>query len=322
MPLSRLIAMSLPASLLAAVGGAAYCQNFPSRPIRIVTADAGGGVDFTARVIAQGLAARLGQQIVVDNRGGSVIVVAEPVVKAPPDGYTLLLYGSPTWLISFLQEKVPFDVQRDLAPITLTTTTPSVLAVHPSLPVKSVGQLIALAKARPGELNYVVGPAGSTTHLAPELFKFMSGVKMVGIPYKSANQGLNAVIAGDVQIMFPTAASATPFLKSGRLRALAVTSALPSALAPELPTVAASGLPGYEATSTYGMFAPAKTPAAIIGRLNAEIVGVLKSADARNKLFNSGAEVVASTPEQFEAAIRREMTVMGKLIRETGIHAE
>jgi tripartite-type tricarboxylate transporter receptor subunit TctC len=294
-------------------------QNYPSKPIRIVTAAPGSGNDFAARLMAPGLTGSLGQQVIVDNRG---IIAIETVAKAPPDGYTLLFYGTVLWLAPFLRDNVSYDPILDFSPVTWVTNSPNILVVHPSLPVKSVEALIALAKARPGELNYGSGSAGSTSHLAAELFKAMAGVNIVRIPYKGAAPALNDVIAGQVHLIFPSASSVMPHVKSGRLRALAVASAEPSALAPNLPTVAASGLPGYESASILGLFAPAGTPATIINRLNQEIERALNRAEVKQKLFNAGAEVVASSPERLAATVKSEMARLGKVIRDAGIRGE
>jgi tripartite-type tricarboxylate transporter receptor subunit TctC len=294
-------------------------QNYPSKPIRIVTAAPGSGNDFAARLMAPGLTGSLGQQVIVDNRG---IIAIETVAKAPPDGYTLLFYGTVLWLAPFLRDNVSYDPILDFSPVTWVTNSPNILVVHPSLPVKSVEALIALAKARPGELNYGSGSAGSTSHLAAELFKAMAGVNIVRIPYKGAAPALNDVIAGQVHLIFPSASSVMPYVKSGRLRALAVASAEPSALAPNLPTVAASGLPGYESASILGMFAPAGTPATIINRLNQEIERALNRTEVKQKLFNAGAEVVASSPERLAATVKSEMARLGKVIRDAGIRGE
>ena len=299
--------------------GAALGQVYPIKPIRIVTAEPGGGLDFAGRLIAQGLTSNLGQQVIVDNRGP---IAAEIVAKSLPDGYTLLFYGSPIWLAPFLRDRVTYDPVRDFAPITLAVSLPNVLVLHPSIPVSNLKELIALAKAKPGELNYSSGPAGSSNHLAVELFKSMAGVNVVRIPYKGAGPALNALIGGQVQLMFPNAGAVGPHVKSGRLRALAVTSAQPSAIAPELPTMAASGLPGYESVSPLGIFASAKTPTAIIDRLNHEIVRVLATAAVKEKFFNMGIETVGSSPGQFAAVVKADMATWGKVIKDAGIREE
>ena len=299
--------------------GAAAAQTFPSRVVRIITTQAGSGNDFTARLLAQALLERLGQQVIVDNRGN---IAGEIVARALPDGYTLLSWGSPLWLAPYLRTKVPYDPVKDFAPITLVATSPNLLVVHPSLPVKSVKDLIALAKRRPGELNYSSPGPGGSPHLAAELLKSMAGISAVHVAYKGVGSALTAVLSGEVQFMFPNAASAAPHVKSGRLKALAVTAAQPTALAPGLPTLAASGLPGYESSGMFGIFAPAGTPAGIIQLLNQEIVRASRTPDVKDKLFNSGAEVVGSSPEQFAAIVKADMAAMGKLIRSAGIQPE
>jgi tripartite-type tricarboxylate transporter receptor subunit TctC len=249
-----------------------------------------------------------------------VAVPAELVGKAPPDGYTMLLIGTNFWITPFLQ-KVPYDPITEFAPLSLLARSPIILVVHPSLPVKSVRELIDLAKARPGALSYSTGPTGSSSHLAPELFKFMTGVNMVRIPYKDGATEIADLLGGQVQLTFGTAASVTPHVKSGRLRALAVTSPQPSALAPGLPTVAAS-VPGYASGSAYGTFVPGKTPVPIINRLNQEIVRVLNTTDVKQRMFDAGVDIVASSPADFAAALKVEMARSGKMIQDAGIMAD
>ena len=241
-------------------------QAFPTKPIRLLASRIGGGGDFTARLIANDLTPRLGQQVIVDNRPGG-LAPGEIVAKAAPDGHTLMLAGIVIWLSPFMRSLMPFDPVRDFAPITLAATTPNVLVAHPSLGVKSVRELIALAKQKPGALNYATSGSGNSNHIAGELFKAMAGVDLVRVNYRGAALALNDVLSGRVETMFATVAAATPHVAAGKLIALAVTSPQPSALMPGVPTVAASGLPGYESASTLGVFAPAATPAAIeIGR--------------------------------------------------------
>lgn len=301
--------------------GAASGQEYPNKVIRIVAPDAGGGADFAARLIAQGLPARLGQQVIVDNRGGGVFA-GEAVAKAPPDGYTLLYHGSSLWNLPLLRDNLPWDPVRDFVPVTLAAVYPDVLVVHPSLPVKSVKELIALAKARPGEIDFSSGIVGSSGMLAAELFKYMAGINIVRISYRGAGPSLVAVMSGEVQLSIANAAAATPHMKAGRLRALAVTSAQPSAVVPGLPTVAASGLPGYEAASMSGLFAPARTPAAVIARLNREVVAELSGEEVKKRFFSVGVETVGSSPEQFAATIKSQMAKMGNLIKQANIRAE
>ena len=228
-------------------------QDFSNKLVRIVTADAGGTADLVARLLAQGLAAAFGQQGIVDNRGGSFIIPIQAVAKAAPDGHTVLLLSNGIWTLPLMQ-KVPYDPVRDLASITLAASSPLILVVHPSLPVKTVKDLITLARAQPRALNYSSGPSGTSNHLAAELFKSMAGINILRIAYKGTAPALNELLAGQVQLMFGNVAPVSPHLKSGRLRALAVTSPARSTLFPELPTMVAAGLPGYEAEALLGVF--------------------------------------------------------------------
>jgi len=298
---------------------AAHGQQYPNRVVRIVTAEAGGGGDFVARVVAQGLNESLGQPVIVDNRAG--VQSIEAVSRAQADGYTLLLHGSSIWLTTFLRDSANWDPLKDFAPITIPSSSPNILVVHPALPVKTVKELIAYAKAKPGALNFGALVGGSA-HLAAELFKAMAEIKITNIPYKGNGPALTAVMGGEVQMMFPNATSVTAHVKAGRLRALAVTSAQPSVLAPGLPTVAAAGLPGYESISRHGMLAPARTPAAIVMRLNQEIAHYLATPDAAKRLLTAGVEAVGSSPEELTATMKTEMTRLGKVIRDAGIRAE
>ncbi len=318
-------AHSLTAAAMALSCGTAitHAQQYPSKPIRIITTDPAGAADIAARLIAPTLTANLGQQVIIDNRpGAGSITSIETVAKAAPDGHTLLLHGSPVWLMQFMRANLPWDPIRDLAPVSLATTLPNVLTVHPSLPVKSVKDLIALARARPGELNYGAGSPGASNHLAAELFNGMAKVNMVRIGYKGGGPAVLGLISGQTQLMFATAASVKPHIDSGRLRAVAVTTAQPSVLFPGLPTVASAGLPGYEALTIYGLFAPIKASAAVINLLNKEVVGALAKADVKERLARSGAEAVSSTPEAFGVIVREDIARWGKVIRDAGIRAE
>lgn len=315
------IARKLAAAMLAAPGAfspAAFAQDFPTKTVRIVASEAGGGGDFIARLVAQGLTSSFGQQVVVDNRGGGVIA-GDVVAKSPPDGYTMLLYGNTLWLLPLMRKYVPYDPQRDFLPITLAAHTVNILVVHPSLPVKSVKDLIALARARPGELNFSTAAPGTINHLAGELFKSMAKANIVRVSYRGSPSALTAVLSGEVQLMFATAAPARPHIQAGRVRPLAVTTATRSNSYPELPTIAESGLPGFEAVSAHGIFAPAKTPDAIIARLNQEIVRILQRPESRDRFAGIGSEPVGSTPAQLAAEIKAEIARMGKVIREAGI---
>jgi len=316
--IAALLALGVIAGAMAASG-----QDYPRKPIRLVTAEPGGGNDFAARLIVQGIGGSLGQPMIVDNRGGAGgIIAADIAAKAQPDGYTLLLYANNIWIIPLLRSNTPFDVIRDFAPITWAAKSPNIMVVHPALPVKSVEDLIAHARARPGELNYGSGGTGSSTHLAVELLKSMARVNIVRVPFKGNAPALNALFAGEVHVMIATAGTVAPHLKSGRLRALAVTSAQPSPLAPGLPTMAASGLPGYESMQIYGVFAPNGTAAAILKRLNEALVRVLDRADVKEKFLAAGVEPVGSTPQQLAATIRSEIARMSKVIKDAGIREE
>jgi tripartite-type tricarboxylate transporter receptor subunit TctC len=298
---------------------AASAQAYPSKPIRIVTSPAGGGSDFVTRLVAQGLTGPLGQPIVVDNR--TLFISGEVASRSPPDGYTLLLSSSTLWVATLLQ-KAPYDPVADFAPISTTTRSPNMLVVHPSLPAKSVQDLIALAKARPGVLNYGSSTIGSSLHLAAELFKSMAGVNITHISYKATGIAVNDLLGGHLELMFSSISPVIPHVKTGKLRALAITTTTPSALLPGLPTVAASGLPGYESVSLDGLFAPAKTPAAIISRLHQELVRLLNQPEVKEKFFNTGSEVVGNSPEEFGAAVRGELTRLSKVIKDAGIRAD
>jgi tripartite-type tricarboxylate transporter receptor subunit TctC len=300
----------------------ASAQAYPVKPIRVVTAEPGGGNDFTARTIGQAIGSQLGQPWVIDNRGGAGGVIAiETAARAPSDGYTLLVYAQNVWTIPLLRKGVRYEV-KDFAPITWIARSPCTLVVHPSLPVHSVQDLIALAQARPGQLSYGAGGVGAITHLSAELFKSMARVEILFVPYKGNGPAMNDLIGGQVQMMFGTAGTVAPHVRSGRVRAIAVTSAEPSVLAPGLPTIAASGLPGYESISMYGVYAPVKTPDTIIRQLNNAVVSVLNMPEVRERFFNVGMEVVGSTPEQFAAAMKTDEARLRKVIKDAGIGAE
>jgi tripartite-type tricarboxylate transporter receptor subunit TctC len=296
---------------------AASAQDYPNRPIRFVTAAVGGGIDFTARMLAHGLTERLGQQVVVENRGGTN-VAPQTVAKATPDGYTLLVHNNTVW-ISPLLDDVPYDHEKELAPISLTSRSPNLLVVHPSLGVSSVKELIAKAKAAPGEINYASGPVGASNHLAAEVFKAMAGVDLTRIGYKGGGPALIDMLAGQVKVMFATTGSVMGHVKSGKLRALGVTSAQPSPLSPGMATVASLGVPGYSSEAIYGLWAPARTPKAIVSRLHEETVRVLQAPEVKERFFSSGVEVVASTPAEFAAVIKSESSRLGEVIRKAGI---
>ena len=306
------------AMALAFAGLTAAAQGYPTKPIRMIVSGVGGSSNFSARLIAPYLSGGLGQQVVVDNRGSGVVAI-ELAARAQPDGYTFILNGSNLWLLPFMRDKLPWDPVKDFAPVSCVITAPNILAVHPSVAARDVRELITLAKARPGALNYATSGTGNSNHLAAELFKAMAGLDMVQINYKGAAPASTDLIAGRVQVMFPTPGSVTQHIKAGRLRALAVTSTQPSPLLPGLPTVAQSGLPGYESVSIFGMFAPAGTPPAIVARMNREVARALAQADVKERILGSGVEPAPSTPEGFGTMIRTEMTRLGKLIKDAGI---
>lgn len=304
------------AGVVCAITTVVGAQPYPVKPIRILCATPGASGDFSARIVGQGMTAPIGQPVIVDNRGGYGAIDA--VIKSAPDGYTLLVYGSTLWTVP-LMENASWDVQRDLVPVALLNSTPSTVVVHPSLPVRSVKALIAFAKARPGQLNYGAAPLGSSQHLASELFKSMAGVNILNVPYKSSGAAQIGLLGGEVHMMFPPVGSVLPHVKSGRVRLLAVATAQPSAFLPDVPTVAASGLPGYEFATVVALFAPAGTPEAVILRINQEAVRVLARADIRQRFMNEGLEPSPGPPEQLANTIRIETAKFAKLIKDAAL---
>ena len=321
MLIARIVVWSAPIGMMAWNAGVVLAQDYPSKPLRFVTSAAGGGGDFTSRLLAQGIAGPLGQQIIVDNRPTGPIQ-GQIVSQAAPDGYTLAVSGSSVWIQTLLRKNAGYDVNKDFVPISLIEMSVNVAAVHPSVPVKSIKELIVLAKARPGELSYGSAGVGGAGHLATELFNSMAGIKVVHIPYKGAAQSLIDLMSGQVQFTFSSLASVAPHMKTGRVRALAVTSAQPSAMAPELPTIAAAGVPGYEAVNMTVMFAPAKTPAAIVNRLSQEIMRFVNQPDAKQKFFNAGVEAVGSSPEESAVKVKSDIARMSKVIKDADIRAD
>ena len=322
-PLIQLLTAWLVVAALAAPAWVTAAQPYPAKPVRIVVGfTPGTTTDITARALAQALTPRFGQQVIVENREGANSGIANSIVaRANPDGHTILI-GTLSLVVSpLLYKELPFD-PKDLAPVSLVVLTQNVICVNPKVEATSIRELIALARSRPGELNYASGATGGTPHLAAELFKSMAKVNIVRITYKGSGQALTDMLAGHLQVSFPNAGGAASYISSGRLRALAVTAAHPSALFPKLPTVSASGLPGYEAGVLNGIFVPARTPAAVVRRLNQEIVLALSRPDVKDKLFTTGVEAVGSPPERLTEAMKADMTVWGKLIRELGIRNE
>lgn len=319
---SARIAKVAAAVVLASGAGVATAQQaFPVKPVRIVTSQAGGGSDFTVRLMAQGLTEIWGQPVVVDNRGGGIIA-GEIVSRAPPDGYTLIYYGSTLWLLPLIRKDVPYDTAKDFAPVIEAVSTPAILVAHPGVPVRSVQDLIALAKAKPGALNYGSAAVGTATHMSMELFKHLAGIDILRVPYKGTGGALNDLLGGRVQLMFAVAAAVATHVRTGKLRALGITSSRPSPAFPNLPTIASAGVPGYEALQFSGVFAPAKTPRAIVERLNADMRRVLNSPGVRERVTSSGAEIAAGSPEDFAKRIRTDVAVLGKVIRAAGIREE
>lgn len=300
----------------------AVAQAYPAKPVRIVVPfAAGGGTDLVARTVGAKLGQNLGQTFVVDNRAGaSGAIGTELAAKSAPDGYTLLMGSSgPISINPALNPKLPYDPLRDLTPVALITTLPYLTVVHPSLPVRSIKELIALAKARPGELNYASPGSGSSTHLATELFKSMARVRIVHVPYKGVAPAATDLVSGQVQMLTGDLNTLMPHVSSGKMRAIAVTGARRSALLPDMPTIAEAGVPGYEASGWFGFLAPAATPPDIVRRLNGAIVNALQSDDLRKRLAALGGEVAGGTPEQFGEHLRRELDKWGRVIRTLGL---
>ena len=315
---------------LAMLAFAAWCagalaQDWPSKPLRFIAPNLPGGpTDILARLIGQKLAESLGQPVVIENRAGAAgNIGTEVAAKAPPDGYTLVTGNNATFGANVsLYKRLGFDPVKDFAPVILVATQPNILVVHPSLPVNSVRELIALAKARPGQLNYSGSGMGANAHLAAELFKSMTGTSIVHIPYKSAAPALTDLIAGQTQLMFATALSVVPYIKANRVRALGVTTAKRSRSVPDVPTIAEAGVPGFEASTWHGVLVPAGTPVAIVDRLNAEINRTLQQADVRDRLAALGAEIVGGTPKEFADHIQREIPKWAMVIKIAGVQVE
>jgi tripartite-type tricarboxylate transporter receptor subunit TctC len=303
----------------------AVCQAYPAKPIRLVVPfPPGAGIDILTRLIGQRLGEALGNKLVIDNRaGGSGIAGSEIVAKSSPDGYTLLMAtGGILTVLPFLKKNVLYSTIQDFAPITLVAATSNVLVVPPSLPAKSVGELIAMARSRPGTINYASTGIGTGSHLAAELFRLQAQVNIVHVPYQGSAQALTDLIAGRVQIFFNNALSAMPQVRSGKLRALAVTGPVRLAIAPEVPTVAESGLPGFETETWYGMLAPAGTPPALISRLHADVVKVIHLPEVQERFTGEATRAIGNTPGQFRAYILAESTKWQKVLAASGIRAD
>ena len=300
---------------------AANAQAYPSKPITIIVPfSAGGTTDILARVVGQALTAELGQSVILDNRAGAGgNIGGQAAARAPADGYTLFMGTVGTHAINqSLYKKMPFDPIKDFAPLSRVANVPNLLVAHPSQPFKTVPEMIAYAKANPGKINFGSSGSGSSIHLSGELFKSMAKVDMVHIPYKGSAPAVNDLLGNQIAIMFDNMPSAIQHVRAGKLHAIAVTTAKRSPELPNVPTIAEAGVPGYEATSWFGLFAPAATPAPIVAKLNKAIVKVLGQADVKQKIADQGGEIVAETPAQFAAFIKAETVKWGKVVKDSG----
>ncbi len=304
--------------------GVGWAQSYPAKPIRILIGfSPGGGADVVARSLSPQLVETLGQQIVVENRpGANGIIAAELAAKAPPDGYTLLVAPGNYAFAPAMNAKLPFDMATAFAPVSQLAETPLLVVVHPSLPVKNMQQLIALAKSYPKKLSYASGGIGGSGHLAMELFRTMTQVQAVHVPYKGTGAAITDLIGGQVPLCFCTLPSVFPHVKSGRLRALAVTTARRTPAAPDIPTVAEAGVPGYEMSQWYGLLAPAGTPTPIIERLNSEVGKALKHPELRSRLQSEGAEAVGSSPQEFGTFFKAEIAKWTRIVQRAGMRAD
>ena len=310
------------AAVLAAA--AACAQTYPAKPVRLVVPFvAGGPTDIQGRLLGEKLAQRLGQQFIIDNRGGAGGNIGmEIVAKAPPDGHTLVIATVGTWAVNPHLYKLPYDVLKDFSPIIQVSTSPAVLVVHPSVPAKNVKELVALAKSKPGQLNYGSSGVGGLGHISGALFSLMTGTKMVHIPYKSSAPSLTDLIAGQIEVLFNNAISTVPHIKSGKARALAVTSIKRTQALPDLPTIDEAGVKGYDNSSWSAVAAPAGTPKEIIARLNSELNQILKLPDIQEKSAAGGAAIIGGTPEQFAAYLKSEFMKFERVVKEAKITAQ
>ena len=318
----RLLATAWLALVLATAAPAG--AQYPERAVRLIVPFApGGGADLTSRLIAQRLPDALGRQVIVDNRaGGASNIGTEAAARSAADGHTLLLATLSMAVNASLFPKLPFNALKDFEPVSLLVTVPLVVVVHPALPVQTIQDLIALAKSRPGTLNYASGGIGSANHVAGELFKHMTGVQIAHVPYKGGGPAIADILGGHVSLLFGTLTSTHEFAKSGRLRALATTGGKRSVAAPELPTVAESGLPGYLVEAWYGVMAPTGTPRPIIDRLAVELARIVQAPDVRETLRAQGTEAVGSTPEEFARYLRAEIEKWSKMVKAQGLRNE
>ena len=310
--------------LLTLLAASASAQSYPQRPVRLVVAvAAGGSTDVMGRLFAAKLSERLGQQFVVDNRpGGSSMIGSEIVAKAQPDGYTLLMASASFGTIGAMFSRVPFDLQKDFAPVSLLATSPYVLVVQPSLPIKSVSDLVSYGKANPGKLNFAGSTPGSLQRLAGELLKRTAGFDMTYVPYKGTGQLMPDLLGGRLQVCFDNVLILTPYIRNNTLRGIGVTSSKRSALFPELPTIAETGVPGFHAVGWFGIFSTGKTPQPVINTLNSALVATMKDPDMRERLIKQGAEPLGGSPEELRQYLAGEISKWGKVIREAGIKAD
>lgn len=321
---SRVMAWTA-ALLLAAAAGWAQAQAYPSKQIRILVGFApGGSTDIVARLIAQEMTKGFGQQVVVDNRpGAGSVIAAELTAKAPPDGYTLFACTTGIFaILPFIQSKLPYDPEKDLAPVTQTGSLPYIIVLHPSLPARNVKEFIALAKARPGQINFASSGIGTASHLSGEYFASAAKISMTHVPYKGTGNAMADLLTGQVVLLFDQPVSSMPHVRAGKLRVLGITSAQRFATMPEIPTVAEQGLPGFETVSWSGICAPGATPRPVINRVQAEVSRVLKLPEIRDRLLRDGIEPVGGSPEEFQAHIKREMQKWGRVVREAKVAAQ
>ncbi|MBS1220022.1 MAG: transporter substrate-binding protein [Proteobacteria bacterium] len=320
----RLTGCIASAAVLAAAATAFAADNYPSRPVRVIVPQtAGGSTDVAARIVTDRLAETLKQNFVVDNRpGAGSLNGTDLVAKAAPDGYTLLAIAASFTITPAMQSKMPFDPVRDFAPITQFADLPHIVVVNPSVPAKSVQELVALLKAKPGAITCGFSGIGTSTHLAIELFQYMSGTKMLLVPYKGGSPAMTALLGGQVQVNFAASSTGIPHIRAGKIRALAVTGAKRSTAVPELPTMVEAGVKGYQHSSWVGMLAPAKTPQAIIDRLHTESVKIITRDDVKKLFLRNGMEAEGNTPKEFAAGIRDEVDKWKKLVKAAGIKAQ
>jgi len=306
------------------VGVPALAQEYPAKAIRVVVPfPPGGGTDYMGRAVMQKVGESLGTTVVIDNRpGAGSSIGTEIVARSPADGYTVLIISGAHAINPSIYAKLPYDSVRDFAPVTMFASGPALLVVHPSVPAKSVKELIALAKARPGQINYASAGIGTPPHLSGELFKTMAGINMVHVPYKGNGPAYTDLIGGQVTVMFPNVSTAMAHVRAGKLRALAVTTKNRTPSAPELPTISEAGVPGYDVSSWYGLLAPAGTPPAVVSKLQTEIAKVLRSPDVSKNLTSQGLDLVGNTPDEFAAIIRSEIVKWAKVAKASGARAD